>query len=444
MVSLKLSISVIVVACPCALGLSTPTAVMVGTGVGAQNGILIKGGNSLESGYKVTKVVFDKTGTLTKGKLDVAHYELMNDNLEFTPEIFFALVGAAESSSEHPYGKAIVNHAKQLLEVENIDANISNFEAVAGLGIKCNVILNQSYASTPPITKNTSTVGKSYKVSIGNVKFLFQNHQINTPIDSIKFKEEQERLGRTVVLVAINNKFVGLICLSDTIKPEAKLAVGALHNMGIKVAMVTGDQQLTAEAIASQCGITEIHAGVSPKGKTLIVKSLQREGVRGNIVAMVGDGINDSPALAAADVGIALCSGTDVAMEAADIVLMRNDLVDVVAAFDLSRTIFNRIKLNFVWASLYNILGIPFAMGVFLPLGLSLHPMMAGAAMACSSVSVVCSSLMLRFWTKPEWIINSKGAVVKLKARNRIANSLKGFWFRIIGKGGYTRLHNEH
>ncbi|GES76947.1 heavy metal translocating P-type ATPase [Rhizophagus clarus] len=443
MVCLKLSISVVVVACPCALGLSTPTAVMVGTGVGAQNGILIKGGNSLESGYKVTKVVFDKTGTLTKGKLDVTHYELMNDNLEFTPEIFFALVGAAESSSEHPYGKAIVNHTKELLEVENIDAELSNFEAVAGLGVKCNVILNQSYSSVPSMTKNTSTIGKSYKVVVGSVRFLTQNYQIDVPLDSIKMKEGHERLGRTVVVVAINNKFIGLICLSDTIKPEAKLAVGALHNMGIKVAMVTGDQQLTAEAIASQCGINEIHAGVSPKGKTLIVKSLQSEGVRGNVVAMVGDGINDSPALAAADVGIALCSGTDIAMEAADIVLMRNDLIDVVAAFDLSRTIFRRIKLNFVWACLYNILGIPFAMGLFLPLGLSLHPMMAGAAMAFSSVSVVCSSLTLRFWTKPEWIINSKGAVVKIKARNRLASSLKRFWSRITGKISYTRLHNE-
>ncbi|CAB5374401.1 uncharacterized protein OCT59_017275 [Rhizophagus irregularis] len=444
MVSLKLSISVIVVACPCALGLSTPTAVMVGTGVGAQNGILIKGGNSLESGYKVTKVIFDKTGTLTKGKLDVAHHELMSDNLEFTREIFFALVGAAESSSEHPYGKAIVNHAKQLLEVENIDAELSNFEAIAGMGIKCNVILNQSYSSVPSMSKNTSTIGKSYKVVVGSVKFLTQNYHIDVPIDFIKTKEGHERLGRTVVVVAIDNKFIGLICLSDIIKPEARLAVGALHSMGIKVAMVTGDQQLTAEAIASQCGINEIHAGVSPKGKTLIVKSLQSEGVRGNVVAMVGDGINDSPALAAADVGIALCSGTDIAMEAADIVLMRNDLVDVVAAFDLSRTIFKRIKLNFVWACLYNVLGIPFAMGLLLPLGLSLHPMMAGAAMAFSSVSVVCSSLMLRFWSKPEWIINSKGAVVKIKTRNRLAGSLKRFWYRIIGKKSYTRLHNEN
>ncbi|CAI2185169.1 9007_t:CDS:1 [Funneliformis geosporum] len=444
MVCLKLSISVIVVACPCALGLSTPTAVMVGTGVGAQNGILIKGGKSLESGQKVTKVVFDKTGTLTKGKLDVAHFELISENLEFSPEIFFALVGAAESSSEHPYGKAIVDHAKQLLEVENIDAVINNFEALAGLGVKCNVILNKSYSLVPSMTKNTSTVGKSYKILVGNVKLLSQNYQIDIPLTATLFKEQQERLGRTVVLVAINKKFIGIISLSDTIKPEARLAVGALHQMGIQVAMVTGDQQLTAEAIASQCGITEIHAGVSPKGKTLIVKSLQREGERGNIVAMVGDGINDSPALAAADVGIALCSGTDIAIEAADIVLMRNDVTDVVAAFDLSRTIFTRIKMNFIWACLYNILGIPLAMGIFLPFGWSLHPMMAGAAMICSSVSVVCSSLMLHWWSKPEWIINSKGAVVKLKARGRLMNSLKRFWFRIVRINGYTRLHNEN
>ncbi|CAB4408414.1 unnamed protein product [Rhizophagus irregularis] len=252
MVCLKLCISVIVVACPCALGLSTPTAVMVGTGVGAQNGILIKGGGPLETGHKITKIVFDKTGTLTKGQLDVAHYEIITNNLELTKETFFAIVGAAESSSEHPLGRSIVNYGKKLLDIETYDADVSDFEAVAGL----------------------------------------------------------ERLGRTAVLVAINNSFAGCIFLSDMVKPEAKIAVGALRCMGISVAMVTGDQLLTAEAIAAQCDITEIHAGVSPK------------------------------ALAAADLGIALCSGTDIAMEAADIVLMRGDITDVVAAIDLSKTIF--------------------------------------------------------------------------------------------------------
>ncbi|RIA96575.1 hypothetical protein C1645_796128 [Glomus cerebriforme] len=404
-VCLKLCISVIVVACPCALGLSTPTAVMVGTGVGAQNGILIKGGGPLEVGHKVTKIVFDKTGTLTKGQLGVAYYEIITNNLELTKETFFAIVGAAESSSEHPLGRSIVNYGKKLLDIETFDADVSEFEAFVGLGIKCNVILNTSYSAVVPLSSTTNTTSKLYNVLIGNYKFLSNRHRIFIPNEAMNIKESQERLGRTAVLVAINESFAGCIFLSDTVKPEAKIAVGALRSMGISVAMVTGDQLLTAEAIAAQCDITEIHAGVSPKGKTQIVQSLQHEG-KGNVVAMVGDGINDSPALAAADLGIALCSGTDIAMEAADIVLMRGDITDVVAAIDLSRTIFKRIKLNFVWASLYNILGIPLAMGLFIPWGFHLHPMLAGAAMACSSVSVVCSSLLLKWWNKPHWVDN--------------------------------------
>ncbi|CAG8471387.1 191_t:CDS:1 [Acaulospora morrowiae] len=400
MVCLKLSISVIVVACPCALGLSTPTAVMVGTGVGAQNGILIKGGSSLESGNRVNEVIFDKTGTLTRGQLDVTHSEILTESLEFTHETFFAILGAAESSSEHPYGRAIVNYTKNLLEVENINAQVTNFETIAGQGIKCDVSLNTSYSIVPSLSTSTSTVGKLYNVLVGNIQLLHNQSQISIPETALKIKENNESLGRTVILVAINNKFAGLVCLSDVIKSEAKLTVNALNKMGISVAMVTGDQKITAENIAAQCGIEKVYAGVSPKGKTLIVKSLRNEGT-GNTVAMVGDGINDSPALAAADVGIALYSGTDIAIEAADIVLMRSDLTDVVAALDLSRTIIRRIRLNFVWACIYNIIGIPLAMGFFLPWGWHLHPMMAGAAMVCSSVSVVCSSLMLKFWKKP-------------------------------------------
>ncbi|CAG8707013.1 10192_t:CDS:1, partial [Acaulospora morrowiae] len=377
MVCLKLCISVIVVACPCALGLSTPTAVMVGTGVGAQNGILIKGGESLEAGHKVTKVVFDKTGTLTKGQLEVSYFELMTDNLDLTKEVFFAIVGAAESFSEHPLGVSIANYGKALLGIEAYDAQVKDFESLTGMGIKCTVILNNAY----------SVSEKTFDILIGNAQYLSQHKNISIPKSIDENKEAQERLGRTSVLVAINNEFAGIIFLSDTIKPESKLAVGALSNMGISVVMVTGDQLLTAQAIASQCGITDVHAGVSPKGKTQIIQSLQLEG-KGNVVAMVGDGINDSPALAAANVGIALCSGTDIAMEAADIVLMRSDITDVVAAIDLSRTILRRIRYNFIWACMYNIVGIPLAMGFFLPWGYHLHPMMAGAAMACSSVSV--------------------------------------------------------
>ncbi|CAG8581336.1 12703_t:CDS:2 [Dentiscutata heterogama] len=387
MVCLKLCISVIVVACPCALGLSTPTAVMVGTGVGAQNGILIKSGGALETGHKVTKVVFDKTGTLTK---------------------------AAESSSEHPLGRSITNYGKRFLCIETYNADVSNFESLSGLGIKCTVSLKKT---------NRSTI-KTYDVLIGNEKFLTQHHRIILPESIITLKETQERLGHTTVLVSIDKELVGLIFLSDIIKPESKIAVGALKRMGIDVLMVTGDQLLTAQTIASQCGIDEnkIYAGVSPKGKTQIIQKIQHEG-RGNIVAMVGDGINDSPALAAANLGIALCSRTDIAIEAADIVLMRPDITDVVASIDLSRTIFKRIRLNFLWACLYNLSGIPFAMGLFLPWGYHLHPMMAGFAMACSSVSVVCSSLMLRWWTKPTWVDDGKGGVRKEKRESGLINT---------------------
>ncbi|CAB4408277.1 unnamed protein product [Rhizophagus irregularis] len=448
MVCLKLCISVIVVACPCALGLSTPTAVMVGTGVGAQNGILIKGGGPLETGHKITKIVFDKTGTLTKGQLDVAHYEIITNNLELTKETFFAIVGAAESSSEHPLGRSIVNYGKKLLDIETYDADVSDFEAVAGLGIKCKVILNTSYSAVTPLSATTNTTSKLYNVLIGNEKFLSLRNQIFIPSEAMNIKELQERLGRTAVLVAINNSFAGCIFLSDMVKPEAKIAVGALRCMGISVAMVTGDQLLTAEAIAAQCDITEIHAGVSPKGKTQIVQTLQYEG-KGNVVAMVGDGINDSPALAAADLGIALCSGTDIAMEAADIVLMRGDITDVVAAIDLSKTIFKRIRLNFVWASLYNVLGIPLAMGLFIPWGFHLHPMMAGFAMAFSSVSVVCSSLLLRWWNKPTWVDNGKGGVERIVDNDGIINYLITLLkhgpnsSNYIGNSRYSRLAAE-
>ncbi|CAG8504842.1 5589_t:CDS:1 [Paraglomus occultum] len=442
MVCLQLCISVIVVACPCALGLSTPTAVMVGTGVGAENGILIKGGGPLELSQKVTDLVFDKTGTLTKGQLDVADYVLMSDSIQLTKETFFAIVGAAESSSEHPLGRAIVEYGKTLLGISFYDADVSNFEAVSGMGIQCDVVLNPS--TIPMHNQFPNKPGantSSYNVLVGNRKFLKEHHQINIPVSVIDIEESHERQGRTTVLVAINNSFIGMIFLSDTIKPEAFITVAALQKMGISVSMVTGDQELTAQAIASQCGITQVHAGVSPNGKKLIIQSLQKQSAKGNIVAMIGDGINDSPALAAADIGIALCSGTDIAMEAADMVLMRNDLLDVVAALDLSRTIFRRIRMNFVWASLYNVLMIPLAMGIFIPWGLHLHPMMAGAAMAASSVSVVCSSLMLKWWRKPIWEENKvTGTVERVKTKHILLEALD-WWGK---KRGYNRLPQDN
>ncbi|KAF9105287.1 hypothetical protein BGX27_009695 [Mortierella sp. AM989] len=396
---LKLCISVIVVACPCALGLATPTAVMVGTGVGAQSGILIKSGTALEAAHKITKVVFDKTGTLTLGKLEVASWSIQKPVVasalgggsssssissldSLTDDDMLTVIGTAESASEHPLGRAIGLYAQTKLNITSFNATISNFSASTGQGIECTV--------TMPSTKE-------YRVVIGNKSWL-GDCQVTLPASLSADQMHQERAGRTTVLVAMNGHFVGFISLSDTIKPEAAKTVARLQQMGIQVAMVTGDQPLVAQVIASECGIQEVHAGISPNGKTTIVSTLQSQGHR---VAMVGDGINDSPALAQSDLGIALVSGADIAMEAADMVLMRGDLTDVIAAIDLCRTIFKRIRYNFAWACIYNILGVPIAMGVFLPWGYHLHPMIAGLMMAFSSVSVVFSSLMLKRWRKP-------------------------------------------
>ncbi|KAK9766013.1 Cu(2+)-transporting P-type ATPase [Basidiobolus ranarum] len=380
-VCLKLCISVIVVACPCALGLSVPTAVMVGTGVGAQHGILIKGGEPLETAHKITKLVFDKTGTLTMGKLGVTHFEISPFAAHLSSDKFWRLITAVESNSEHPLGRAIVLYTEQQMNLDLSDIDIADFEAAPGLGVVCRATIAES----------------TTEVVIGNEKLLLQK-QCDIPGDLSEVIKSHRRKGNVVILISLDSNFAGFICLSDVIRPEARRAIKALDKMGISCAMVTGDQELTAQAIAAECGITEIHAGVSPLGKTHIIQSMQSEG---EVVAMVGDGINDSPALAASDVGIAVCSGTDIAMEAASIVLMRADLCDVVAAIDLSRVIFQRIRMNFIWASAYNLVAIPIAMGFFLPWGVMMHPMIAGAAMAFSSVSVVCSSLLLKFYKKP-------------------------------------------
>lgn len=388
MTCLKLSISVVIVACPCALGLSTPTAVMVGTGVGAQLGILIKGGESLEAAQAVNKVIFDKTGTLTHGKLSVARCELL-ETCTLTRQQFINLIGHAESGSEHPVGRSIVNFAKDYLNVESFIGSIEDFAAIAGCGIQARVKL-----------PNTSTY---VLVVIGNQRWM-ERHEI-----TILDPEKIEFGGHTLVWVGLDGQLAGYISLADTLRPEAKRVVRTLQQMGVQVAMVTGDQEITANNVATSCGIREVYAGVSPSGKTHIVKQLQDSGYA---VAMVGDGINDSPALAAADVGIALSCGTDVAMEAANIVLMNADLSNVVAAIDLSRVIYRRIKLNFLWATVYNLIAIPLAMGWFLPWGIVMRPMVAGAAMAFSSVSVVCSSLLLKFYQKPaceDWSVMGEG-----------------------------------
>ncbi|EPS37028.1 hypothetical protein H072_9403 [Dactylellina haptotyla CBS 200.50] len=433
MVCLKLCISVVVFACPCALGLATPTAVMVGTGVGAQNGILVKGGEALETATKVTKVVFDKTGTLTVGKMAVARCERSEvwKSSDWRSMRWWTLVGLAEGSSEHPIGRAIANFAKTQLGLHaesTIEGTVSNFSAIVGRGISASIVPAKD--------------SKQHSVHIGNAAFLRENgiqlsqHEETIALgESVKLgkgKSEKSSSGETVVFVAIDEGYAGFLSLSDEIKADAKYAIMALKRMGIKVAMVTGDQRSTALAVAEEVGIdkSQVWAGVSPDEKQDLVAIMKEEG---EVVAMVGDGINDSPALATADVGIAMASGTDVAMEAADIVLMKSgELLDIPASLHLAKTIFRRIRLNLLWACGYNVVGMPFAMGFFLPLGLHLHPMAAGAAMAASSVSVVCSSLLLNYWRRPAWM-TMQGA------EEEFANLKEVKWWQVWRKWGGRR-----
>ena len=423
MVCLKLCISVIVFACPCALGLSTPTAVMVGTGVGAEQGILVKGGAALEIATKVTHVVFDKTGTLTMGKMSVPEVQIepiWEANI-WRRKLWWSLIGLAEMGSEHPIGRAILDAAKVELNIGSegmIDGSVGDFEATVGKGI-C--------ASVEPAT---SVIPKRYKVHVGNSSYLssqgiaFSADAVTTsPTNSDSGNSKVPPSGTTQIYVAIDNTYAGVLCLSDTVKPSAAATITALNRMNITSSLVTGDQYSTAAAVAARVGIPKvnIHAGVSPDQKQNIIKQIQEQGTT---VAMVGDGINDSPALATANIGVALSSGTDVAMEAADIVLMRpEDMLSVAASLSLSHTIFNRIKLNLMWACLYNLIGLPFAMGfgLVLPGHIMMPPMAAGAAMAASSVSVVGSSLLLKFWKRPVWM-----TVEKLEAEGQKSESLKG------------------
>jgi Cu+-exporting ATPase len=423
MVCLKLCISVIVFACPCALGLSTPTAVMVGTGVGAEHGILVKGGAALETATQIKHVVFDKTGTLTMGKMSVAQAKLESlwEANEWRRRLWWTLVGLAEMSSEHPIGKAILNGARDELGIGSggmIDGSVGEFHAIVGHGVSAYV------------GPASSVDSKRYQVQIGNATYL-ASQGITVPRDietgssflPSALKPSTNSQGTTQIYIAIDGAFAGVISLSDTIKPSANATIVALNRMNITTSLVTGDQLPTAVAVAKLVGIPEsnIHAGVSPDQKQTIIRQIKAEG---SVVAMVGDGINDSPALATADIGIALSSGTDVAMEAADIVLMRpEDLLSVAASLSLSRTIFNRIKLNLVWACLYNLIGLPFAMGIGLTFAhpVMLPPMAAGAAMAASSVSVVGSSLLLRFWKRPAWM-----TVQNLEAERETKGFLRG------------------
>ncbi|KFX90205.1 hypothetical protein V490_06596 [Pseudogymnoascus sp. VKM F-3557] len=419
MVCVKLCISVIVFACPCALGLATPTAVMVGTGIGAERGILVKGGAALETATTITQVVLDKTGTLTMGKMSVAEAKLVSEweASDARKKLWWSAIGLAEMGSEHPIGKAIVSAARTALQLGPdgaVDGSIGDFQPVVGLGI--NALVEPASASRT-----------RYRVLIGSVKFL-RSHDVDVPKSAITASEDINSLatssskptassGTTNIFTAIDGVYTGHICLADSLKPSSPAAIAALHRMRIKTAIVTGDQRSTALAVARAVGIPaeHVYAGVSPDQKQALIKQFQDAG---EVVAMVGDGINDSPALATADIGIAMASGTDVAMEAADIVLMRpNEMMDVPVAIALAKGIFGRIKLNLAWACGYNLIGLPFAMGLFLPWGMHLHPMAAGAAMAASSVSVVGSSLLLKFWRRPRWMdemeAGEKGIVKK-------------------------------
>jgi Cu+-exporting ATPase len=440
-VCLKLCISVIIVACPCALGLATPTAVMVGTGLAAEHGVIFKGGAVLENGQKVNKVVFDKTGTLTTGKVQVVSFDSW-DGLVKTKHDMLLMAAIAEAKSEHLLGRAVVNKAKELTgtaESSSLDhlGSVHDFKSETGFGIECDVtLLNQS----------------QHHVVIGNQRWLEDYHGIALIDEQLHTLEREFSKGYTCILVAKDGVPMGFVSISDVVKPEAKLVIGTLLKMGIDVAMVTGDNAMTAQCIAGRLGITEVHAGISPVGKTEIIKEMQSRHISTKrvwpwqiqptvVVAMVGDGINDSPALVASNLGIALCSGTDIAIEAADVVLMRNDLTDVVVALALSKSIFRRIKLNLLWACIYNIIGIPLAMGLFMPLGYHLHPMMAGMAMAASSTSVVVSSLMLRwFWRKPSMTIaEEKGRLDNVWSK--LSMTIAGF--KGQARGVYQPLNNQ-
>ncbi|XP_035265797.1 copper-transporting ATPase 1 [Anguilla anguilla] len=412
------SITVLCIACPCSLGLATPTAVMVGTGVGAQNGILIKGGQPLEMAHKIQTVVFDKTGTITYGTPKVIQVKMVVEGNHVPRTRLLAIVGAAENNSEHPLGVAIAKYCKQELGTELL-GTCTDFQTVPGCGIHCQVssteprlqqndgdnedknILVQISDSVHPLSTEPESFTQvqlpSYAVLIGNREWMRRNGlTVQQNVDEAMI--EHERKGRTAVLVAIDGLLCAMIAIADTVKPEAELAIHTLKSMGLEVVLMTGDNSKTARAIAAQVGIKTVFAEVLPSHKVAKVEQLQRTGRR---VAMVGDGVNDSPALAMADVGIAIGTGTDVAIEAADIVLIRNDLLDVVGSIDLSKKTVKRIRINFVFALIYNLIGIPIAAGVFLPVGLILQPWMGSAAMAASSVSVVLSSLLLKCYTKP-------------------------------------------
>lgn len=364
--ALTIAISVLVISCPCALGLATPTAIMVGTGRGAKSGILIKSATALETAHKIDTVILDKTGTITAGK------PVVTDILpiKITENELLAFAAGLEKLSEHPLGEAIVAaaEAKQLVLPE-----AGNYKQIPGQGVTAELA--------------------GAECAAGNLKLL---ETLNVDVSSLM--ERYDKLaaqGKTPLYFVRAGELLGCIAVADTVKPTSREAIGKLQAMGLRVLMVTGDNQATAEAIRAQVGVDEAVAQVLPQDKEAVIRKLQQEG---HIVAMVGDGINDAPALARADVGIAIGAGTDIAIEAADMVLIKSDLLDVAKAICLSRSVMTNIKENLFWAFIYNAVGIPFAAGVFYTaFGWLLNPLIAAAAMSCSSVSVVTNALRLRF-----------------------------------------------
>ena len=382
------TVGVLIIACPCALGLATPTSVMVGTGKGAENGILIKGAESLELAHKIKTIVLDKTGTLTEGKPTVTNFVAVRGTANQNEFKLIGLAAALERNSEHPLAEAVVRYA-ETQGVELIDAR--DFEAIAGSGV-------EGYVSDKFVQIGT----KRWLSEIGIDTNLFQEQ-----------KDNWESLGQTVIWIAVDREVEGLMGIADTLKSTSTEAVRVMRKLGLEVVMLTGDNRPTAEAIASEVGIDRVFAEVRPDQKASVVKSLQAEGIRKKgknkssqsktkasvvkIVGMVGDGINDAPALAQADVGMAIGTGTDVAIAASDITLISGDLRSIVTAIKLSRATINNIRQNLFFAFFYNVLGIPIAAGILFPIfGWLLNPIIAGGAMAFSSVSVVTNALRLR------------------------------------------------